>query len=52
MEAFRPRRHDLANPFDLAAFKGQTVRIYFNGTEDASLQTSFFIDDTALTVVH
>ncbi|WP_375746422.1 S8 family serine peptidase [Corallococcus interemptor] len=37
--------------FDLAAYKGQTVRIYFNGTEDSSLQTSFFIDDTALTVV-
>lgn len=37
--------------FDLAAYKGQTVRIYFNGTEDASLKTSFFIDDTALNIV-
>ncbi|RKH68126.1 S8 family serine peptidase [Corallococcus aberystwythensis] len=37
--------------FNLAAYKGQTVRIYFNGTEDSSLQTSFFIDDTELTVV-
>ncbi|HET7788212.1 MAG TPA: serine protease, partial [Myxococcales bacterium] len=37
--------------FDVSAFKGQTVRIHFNGAEDASLQTSFFIDDTALTVV-
>ncbi|GMT96836.1 hypothetical protein KH5H1_09550 [Corallococcus caeni] len=37
--------------FDLAAYKGQTVRIYFNGTEDSSLQTSFFLDDTALNIV-
>lgn len=37
--------------FDLAAYKGQTVRIYFNGTEDSSLKTSFFIDDTALNIV-
>ena len=36
--------------FDLSAFKGQTVRIQFHGTEDASLQTSFFIDDTAVNV--
>ncbi len=36
--------------FDLTSFKGQTVRIQFHGTEDVSLQTSFFIDDTALTV--
>ena len=25
MEAFRPRRHDLANPFDLAAFKAELL---------------------------
>ncbi|HET7785469.1 MAG TPA: hypothetical protein VFL36_05825 [Myxococcales bacterium] len=37
--------------FDVTAFKGQTVRIFFSGTEDSSLQTSFFVDDTALTVV-
>ncbi|NBD11682.1 S8 family serine peptidase [Corallococcus silvisoli] len=37
--------------FDLAAYKGQTIRLYFNGTEDSSLQTSFFLDDTALNVV-
>jgi len=37
--------------FDVSAFKGQTVRIQFTGTEDASLQTSFFLDDAALTVV-
>ena len=37
--------------FNLASFAGQTVRIQFHGTEDSSLQTSFFIDDTSLTVV-
>jgi len=36
--------------FDVSSFKGQTVRIHFNGVEDSSLQTSFFVDDTALTV--
>jgi hypothetical protein len=36
--------------FNLIAFKGQTIRIYFLGVEDASLQTSFVIDDTALNV--
>src|SRR5205085_3514490 len=36
--------------FDLTSFRGQTVRIQFHGTEDVSLQTSFFIDDTALSV--
>lgn len=35
--------------FDVSAFKGQTVRIYFLGTEDSSLQTSFVIDDTSCT---
>jgi hypothetical protein len=35
--------------FDVTAFKGQTIRIYFLGTEDSSLATSFVIDDTALT---
>jgi len=33
--------------FDVTAFKGQTVRIYFLGNEDSSLQTSFVIDDTS-----
>jgi hypothetical protein len=37
--------------FDVSAFKGQTVRVKFTGTEDISLQTSFFVDDTALTVL-
>jgi len=35
--------------FDISAFRGQTVRIYFLGTEDSSLQTSFVIDDTSCT---
>jgi hypothetical protein len=35
--------------FDLSAFRGQTIRVYFLGTEDSSLQTSFVIDDTSLT---
>lgn len=33
--------------FDVTAFKGQTIRIYFLGVEDSSLQTSFVIDDTS-----
>ena len=36
--------------FNLASFAGQTVTLKFTGTEDASLQTSFVIDDTALNV--
>ena len=35
--------------FSLASFAGQTVTIRFNGTEDASLATSFLIDDTSVT---
>ncbi|MFF3861466.1 putative Ig domain-containing protein [Streptomyces sp. NPDC002209] len=34
--------------FDLSSFAGQTVTIKFSGTEDPSLQTSFVIDDTAV----
>ena len=34
--------------FDLSSFRGQTIRVYFLGTEDSSLQTSFVIDDTSL----
>ena len=33
---------------DLSAYAGQTVAIKFTGTEDSSLATSFFIDDTTL----
>jgi hypothetical protein len=36
--------------FSVIAFKGQTVKIRFLGTEDSSLQTSFVIDDVALNV--
>jgi len=36
--------------FDLSAYRGQTIRVYFLGTEDSSLQTSFVIDDTAVNV--
>jgi hypothetical protein len=36
--------------FSMINFKGQTVKIRFIGTEDASLQTSFVIDDVALNV--
>jgi hypothetical protein len=36
--------------FDVTSFKGQTIRVYFLGVEDSSLQTSFLIDDTSLNV--
>jgi hypothetical protein len=36
--------------FNVASFAGQTVTLTFTGTEDVSLQTSFVIDDTALSV--
>jgi hypothetical protein len=35
--------------FDVSTLAGQTVTVSFGGTEDSSLQTSFVIDDTALT---
>ncbi|MFC9284911.1 putative Ig domain-containing protein [Streptomyces collinus] len=35
--------------FDLSSFAGQTVTLKFSGVEDSSLQTSFVLDDTALT---
>jgi hypothetical protein len=34
--------------FDVSSFQGQTIRVYLLGTEDASLQTSFVVDDFAL----
>ncbi|MDH6126917.1 M4 family metallopeptidase [Kitasatospora sp. GP82] len=34
--------------FDLSAYAGQTVTLKFTGAEDASLQTSFVIDDTSI----
>ena len=36
--------------FDVSAYKGQTVRVYFKGTEDSSLQTSFVLDNVSLIV--
>jgi subtilisin family serine protease len=36
--------------FNLSAYAGHTVTVKFLGVEDSSLQTSFVIDDTALTV--
>ena len=35
--------------FSLGSFAGQTVTLTFTGTEDFSLQTSFVIDDAAVT---
>ncbi|WP_169788997.1 hypothetical protein, partial [Dactylosporangium aurantiacum] len=39
-----------AKTYNLTAFAGQTVTLKFNGTEDSSLQTSFVLDDLAVTV--
>jgi Zn-dependent metalloprotease len=36
--------------FNVSAFAGQTVTLKFTGTEDSSLQTSFVVDDTAITL--
>ncbi|UWZ34073.1 M4 family metallopeptidase [Dactylosporangium roseum] len=36
--------------YSLNAFAGQTVSINWSGSEDSSLQTSFVIDDTAVTL--
>jgi hypothetical protein len=35
--------------FDLTAYKGQTVRIYFEGVEGSTIPTAFLIDDVSLT---
>ena len=35
---------------NLGAYAGQTVTLSFTGTEDGSLQTSFVLDDTAVTL--
>ncbi|MFD5591804.1 putative Ig domain-containing protein [Streptomyces griseorubiginosus] len=35
--------------FDLSSYAGSTVTLKFSGVEDSSLQTSFVIDDTAVT---
>ncbi|MEZ0580727.1 M4 family metallopeptidase [Nocardioides sp. MH1] len=36
--------------FNVSSLAGQTVTISFSGTEDSSLETSFVVDDTALTL--
>ena len=36
--------------FSLDAWKGQTVRIHFEGIEGSTVQTSFLVDDVALNV--
>ncbi len=35
--------------YSLGSFAGSTVTLLFTGTEDSSLQTSFVVDDTAVT---
>ncbi|HEX4704832.1 MAG TPA: hypothetical protein VH352_22075, partial [Pseudonocardiaceae bacterium] len=35
--------------FNVSSFAGQTVSLLFTGTEDASLQTSFVLDDITVT---
>jgi hypothetical protein len=39
----------LEKSFDLSAYKGQTVRIYFEGIEGSTVATSFIVDDVTLT---
>jgi len=36
--------------YDVSAYKGQTIQVFLTATEDASLQTSFVVDDFALNV--
>jgi aminopeptidase S len=35
--------------FNVLAYKGKTITVKFLGNEDSSLQTSFVVDDVALT---
>ncbi len=39
----------LEKSFDMLAYKGQTVRIFFEGIEGSTVATSFVIDDVTLT---
>ncbi len=34
--------------FDVSAYKGQTVRLYFEGVEGSQVATSFLIDDVSV----
>ncbi|MBL8512272.1 MAG: CehA/McbA family metallohydrolase [Betaproteobacteria bacterium] len=36
--------------FNVSTYKGQTVRVYFEGVEGSQIQTSFIIDDVSLIV--
>jgi hypothetical protein len=36
--------------FDVSAYRGRTVRLHLHAAEDPSLQTSFLVDDAAITV--
>lgn len=38
----------ISKSFDLSAYKGQTIRIYFLGTEGSVTATSFLIDDVTV----
>ncbi|MFE9692078.1 M4 family metallopeptidase [Micromonospora sp. NPDC005806] len=40
----------LQKSFDISSLAGTTVSISFSGVEDSSLQTSFVVDDTAVTL--
>ncbi len=40
----------VSHSLNVSSFAGQTVTLTFKGVEDSSLQTSFVIDDTALSV--
>jgi len=43
-----PGDENAQKSFNVAGYKGQTVKISFKGVEDASLQTSFVVDDVSL----
>jgi len=34
--------------FDLSAYKGQTIQVYFVGVEGSTVATSFLVDDVSL----
>ena len=36
--------------FDISAYRGRTVRVYFEAYNDSALQTSFVIDDAAVNI--
>jgi hypothetical protein len=40
----------VARSVSLSSYAGKTVAIKWTGTEDSSVATSFFVDDTALTL--